>query len=227
MNVIGGFGSKDTTANEVGFDFHNVGVTAGADYRFIDNLAAGLAFSYLRTNADFNAALGDVDTNSYGISLYGTYYIGQFYVDLLGEFTWHNYDTTRRIVYAPGPDAPSSTRALPVNRTATSDTDGQQFTINVGAGYDFRLGASTLTPYGRVEYLNLDIDGYTEQGADGLNLKIRDQDAESLVTVLGGRVAHAVSTRFAVLVPQIRGEWRHEFLNNQRSIKAQYAERPD
>lgn len=229
VNAVGGFGRKDTTADEAGFHFHNVGVTAGADYRFTTNLAAGLALSYLRTNADFNSNLGDADTNTFGISLYGTYYVGGFYVDALTGFSWHHYDTARNIVYGPGPDAdpaPNQPPAQPVNRTATSDTDGRQFTIDVGVGYDFRLGATTLTPYTRVEYLNLQIDGYTEQGADGLNLKVRDQSAESLLTVLGGRVAHAVSTPFAVLVPQVRGEWRHEFLNNQRSTKAQFANDP-
>jgi outer membrane autotransporter protein len=127
-------------------------------------------------------------------------------------------------VYDPAPNAVPGGEA--VDRTATADPDGWQFTVNAGAGYDFRLGATTLTPYGRVEYLNLHIDGYTEQGASGLDLKVRSQNAESLLTVLGGRIAHAFSTPFAVLAPHFRAEWRHEYLNNERSITAQFVNDP-
>ena len=218
LNGVGNFGSRDSTADEVGFDFHTVGATGGADYRITDNLVAGLAFTYLRTDADTNFSLGEVGSNSYGFSLYGTYYVGSLYVDLLAGFTWYNYDTTRRIVYGAGSTA--------VDRTAKGDTDGWQYTLNGGAGYDFKLGGTTLTPFARVEYLNLQIDGFSERGSNGLDLQIRKQTVESLVTVLGGRIAHAISTPFAVLIPHLRLEWRHEYLNDSRSITAKFVNDP-
>lgn len=222
VNGVGSFGNRSATSREAGFDFHTAGVTAGADYRLTDNLVAGIALSYLRTGAEILAPVGDVSTRSYGISLYGTHYVGSLYVDAFAGFTWHDYDTTRRIVYAPAPGAPG----LAVDRTAKGDTDGRQFTLNVGAGYDIRLGGSTITPYGRVEYLELTVDGYTERGALGLDLAIADQTADSLMSVLGTRVAHAFSTPIGVIVPQIRGEWRHEFLNNSQLLKAKFANDP-
>ena len=217
-NVVGGFGHTDTTSNEIGFDFHNIGVTAGVDYRFLDSLVAGGAFSYLRTNADFAASLGDADTNSYGFSLYGTYYVGSFYVDLLGGFSYNNYDSARRIVYGTG--------NLAVDRTAVGDTHGWQYMFNAGTGYDFHFGGTTLTPYMRMEYLHLNVDGYTESGANGLDLSVQSQTIKSLLMVFGGRVGHAFSVPFGILVPQIHAEWRHEFLNNSRSITAQFANDP-
>jgi outer membrane autotransporter protein len=222
VNGVGSFGNKDTTSREVGFDFHTVGVTAGADYRFTDRLVAGVALSYLRSDADLTSSLGEVDSNTYGLALYGTYYFGPMYLDLLGGFTRSDYDISRRIVYGP---APGGTGA-PVNRTAKGDTDGWQYTFNGGAGYDARFGALTVTPYVRVEYLHLDIDAYTETGANGLDLKVQKQTVESLLTVLGGRTSYAISTPFGVLLPQIRAEWRHEVLDDQRSIKAQFANDP-
>ena len=222
VNGLGSFGSKDRTNREQGFDFHSAGVTAGVDYRFTDNLVAGLSFSYLRTKADLNFTLGDVESRSPSLSLYGTYYVGPVYVDVLSGFTWHDYDTARRIVYSP----PPGSIAQAVDRTARGDTDGRQFTLNVGAGYDFRQAGFTMTPYARMEFLNLDIDGYRERGADGLDLRIKNQTVESLLTVFGGRVAYALSVPFGVLVPQVRGEWRHEHLNDQRSIRALFANDP-
>jgi outer membrane lipase/esterase len=225
LNPIGSFGNKDATSREAGYDYHNVGVIAGADYRFLDNLFAGAAFTYLRTNADINApALGEVDSNGYGLSLYGTYYLGPWYFDVLGGFTYYNYDINRQIIYGPGPGG--NPAIAPVNRTATGDTTGWQYSFNAGTGYDFRVGPFVATPYFRVDYLHLAISGYTESGADGLNLKVKSQVAESLLTVLGGRLSYTFSTPFGVLVPQVRGEWRHENLNGPIRIQAQFAADP-
>lgn len=222
VNGVGSFGSVDSTPREAGFDYHSVGMTAGADYRFTDTLIAGAAFSYLNSEADIVSHLGEVTSNGYGLSLYGTYYVGAFYFDLLGGFTYRSYDSTRNIVYGPTPGFTGTA----VDRTATGDTSGWQYTFNGGTGYDFQVAGSTLTPYFRVEYLHLAINGYTESGAAGLNLQVQSQTVESLLTILGGRVAHAFSTSFGVLVPQIHLEWRHESLNDARSIKAQFANDP-
>ncbi len=222
LNGIGNFGSQDTTSRETGFDYHTAGLIAGTDYRFTDKLIAGLAFSYLRTNADLDLSLGEVDSQSYGLFLYGTYYFGQAYIDLLGGFTWNNYDVTRRIVYGPAPGFTGEA----VNRTASGSTDGWQYTFNGGAGYDFQQGPLTVTPYVRVEYLNLNIAGYTESGADGLNLKVQSQTVDSLLTILGGRAGYAISTSVGVFVPQFRAEWRHELLNDKRAVHAQFANDP-
>jgi outer membrane autotransporter protein len=231
LNAMGSFGNKNGTANEAGYDYHNVGATAGADYRFMENLVAGLAFTYLRTDANITSfALGEVDSNSYGLSLYGTYYVGPFYLDLLGGFTYNSYSTTRQIVYAPDANAvpapANSGLGQAVNRTATADPTGWQYMFNGGAGYDFHVGALTATPYARMEYLNLQVGSYAESGADGLNLRVQKQTVDSLLSVLGGRLSYALSVPFGVLVPQVHGEWRHEILNDQRSIRAQFANDP-
>jgi outer membrane autotransporter protein len=214
LNGNGSFGTKDGTPQEFGYDHHTGGVTAGADYRVTDNLILGGAFRWLSNSATLNNALGDVSSNSYGGSLYGSYYIGAFHVDVLGGFAWINYDTDRNIVY-PG-----------VTRTATGSTSGQEYTTDVTAGYDFRWGGFTATPYGRVDYLNATVESYTESGAQGLNLTIQSQRLQSLRTALGLQLSYAFSVPFGVLVPQIRGEWLHEYLNGSRPITAQFTNDP-
>ena len=222
VNGVGNFGSQDSTDNVAGFDYHTAGIIAGADYRITNSLIAGAAFSYLRTNSALNASLGTADSQGYGLSLYGTYYIGGFYVDLLGGFSYNTYDLTRQIVYGPAPGFGGA----PVNRTAKADPDGWEYTFNGGAGYDFHAGPVTLTPYGRMEYLNLRVSDYREKGADGLDLKVQSQTVESLLAIIGGRIGYAISTSVGVFVPQVRGEWRHEILNDSRSVRAQFANDP-
>ena len=145
--------------------------------RFTDNLVLGVALSYTRSSADINFDFGDTISDGYGISLYGTYYVGSFYLDGHAGFEWNEYDTERRIVYST------------FDRTARAKMSGQQYTGNVGAGYDFRIGAATLTPYGRAEYVHLEIDSFTERGAIGLDLFVDRQHVDSLQTAFGGRVA--------------------------------------
>jgi len=208
------FGDKDATAREQGFDFVSGGITAGVDYRFTDNLVLGVALSYTHARANIDLDLGDVTSNSGGISLYGTYYVQNFFLDSHVGFEWNEYTTTRRIVYSV------------FDRTATGKPSGQQYTANLGTGYDFRLGATTLTPYFRGEYVHIDIDSFTETGAAGLNLFIDSQRTNSFQTALGARVAHSFSTPFGVIGPYLSLEWRHEFLNDSESITARYAVDP-
>jgi len=156
---------------------------------------------YTHSSADINFNFGETITDSFGLSFYGTYYVGNFYLDGHAGFEWNEYQTERLIVYTT------------VNRTAEGKPSGQQYTANLGGGYDFRIGPVTLTPYGRAEYVHIDIDSFTETGAIGLNLFIDRQEIDSFQTALGGRAAYAINAPFGVVVPQVSLEWRHEFLN--------------
>ena len=44
----------------------------------------------------------------------------------------------------------------------------------------------------------------------------------SLTTALGGQASYAISTRWAVLLPQARVEWEHEYENDSREIDARF-----
>jgi outer membrane lipase/esterase len=213
------WGDRDRTDLEEGYDFKNYGLTAGADYRITNNLVVGLAFSYYNTDADIDSNLGDIQADSYGLSLYGTYYVGNFFIDLLGEYAWNKYDSERRI------QVPTVT----VDAVTTADYDGDQATVALGAGYEFRHGRFTFTPLARLEYVHLKVDQFREKdpSASGLALEVNDQNIESLQSSLGLQVAASFGTRFGVLVPQVRGEWRHEYLDDQRSINARFVSDPN
>ena len=178
-------GDKDATSLEAGFDFKTYGATLGADYRFTDNFILGVTFNYMSTNIDFDSFSflgspdgGGIDTQSFGFSIYGTYYVSnQFYVDGIFNFGRNHYDIDRRIIYSiPSTDRtgtliPGATTT--VNQTAQGGTNSTQYSFSVGAGYDFHVQGFTVTPFARLEYSRLDIDGYQESinnTADGFGL---------------------------------------------------------
>jgi outer membrane autotransporter protein len=211
------WGSKDTTSNEDGFDFTTLGITAGVDYRFADGLVLGLALGYGDTDADIDANRGDVDAKAWSGTLYGTYYAtDHFYLEGSATYGWGDYDQTRNISYS----------LLGETRTAKADFDGNQYALMFGAGYDAIRGAGILDLYGRVRYVQADIDGYRERGAAGLDLDIGSQEATSFLSILGVSYTRSVSTSWAVLVPQGWLEWAHEFDDGDDDISGFFSNDP-
>ncbi len=222
LNLNGNTGGKSTTAREDGFDFDNQGVTAGVDYRFTDNLVAGVALSYAKTDATIVASLGSADTKSSAISAYGSWYSGKFYVDSHLSYSRNDYDTTRNIVVAS--QSPAITG---FNTAAVGSTKGDQVTAVIGAGYDINRGSLMITPYGRVGYLKLKIDAYRESEPNhGLALDVGSQSLTSMQSTLGLKLAYTASTSTGVVVPFVSAEWNHEFDNDARSLTAKYTHDP-
>ncbi len=213
-----GTGDKDETSREDGFDFDTAGATLGVDYRLLDELVIGTAFTYSHFDADFSTssvnAGGDSKTNGYVFSLYSTYFIEDFYVEGIGSIGWNDYDFKRKIEF-PG-----------TNRTAKGDTDATQYSFTIGTGYNAHIKSFDFGPYARLSYLKLDIDGFKESGAGGLNLEVEGQDVKSLITALGLRASKKYSWDYGVWFPQIRGEWDHEFENDAKTTRTQYVNDP-
>ncbi len=179
---------------------------------------------------------GGIDTRSFGFSIYGTYYVtNQFYIDGIVNFAWNHYDIDRRIFYAI-PTTDRMGNLIPgvtttVNQTAQGDTHSAQYSFSVGAGYDFNVRGFTVTPFARLEYVRLNIDGYQEAinntaNGFGLALDFESQHVNSLISVLGGQASYAMSTGIGVLLPQVRVEWRHEFKNDARTITSRFVNDP-
>jgi len=220
INGLVSTGDKDGTDKENGFDFDTLGITGGVDYRFTGNFVMGVAGSYNRVDADYDksatVAGGNVDLDGYGVTVYGTYYIDSFYVEGMAGYVSNDYDIKRRVLYTSNTAQPGE------NATAKANTDGDAISVSGGAGYTFNHRALSYGPYTRVTYVDLDVDGYTEKGAGGLNVSVEDQSADSLTAVLGGQVAYAMSQGFGVLIPQARLEWIHEFSNDADVVQTRY-----
>ena len=201
----GSFGRQDETLREPAFDFHTLGITLGADYRFTEQLILGLAFGYLRTNSDLDAAAGDSRTNGYSLSGYTNYFItDRWYVDSIATFGWNAYHTERDIIGA--------------NATARGRTDGTQFAISTSTGYNFNTGPFTFGPTFGVNYIRAHIDGYEERGGEPFNVRIDGQTIESVTTALGGQAMYAISMGWGVLMPQLSFDWDHEYKGDSRTV---------
>jgi outer membrane autotransporter protein len=217
LNANYNTGDRSQTSRQFGFDFDSWGVTGGVDYRFNPDVVAGVALTYDHNKADYEFNLGDVKGDGVSLSLYGNWTNGPWYVDGHLSYSWIDYDTRRNIV------VPTFTSVPGINTSATGSTKGRQGTVSVGVGYDWKAQGMTVTPYGRLGYLHLDIDGFTEsENISSLGLDINSQSMNSLQTALGIRASGVISTSYGVLGPYAGVEWNHEFQDNSRNITAAY-----
>ena len=209
------WGTKDATERESGFDLDSQGVTLGADYRFTDTFVAGLALGYASATADFTAGRGYQDSTGYSGSLYGSWYGDAGYVDTILSYGQIDYDSVRRIDLVQ----------LDIRDTALGTTDGAQWAIGLGGGYDLGKGALRFGPTGSVSYVRVEVDGFEERttGTSGLAMRFGDQTGESLLLKVGGQIAYQWSRKWGILSPQARFDIVRELLNDAQVLRVRYA----
>lgn len=210
-----GWGSREQTSQERGFRQQEFGTTMGVDYRFTDNFVMGTAFGYNHTNSDYFDNAGNMETNAYSGALYGTFYTDNgFFVDGAFTGTYLDYSTGRNIQYL----IPTDT----VNAAATGNNDGREINLSVAGGYNYNIGALTITPLIRADWINVHINELNENGGAGWALRVDDQSFNSFKTYLGAQTSYPLSYSWGVLIPTVSAEWVHEYLNDARSIGANF-----
>ena len=190
------------------FDFENGGFLVGLDSPVSEHLLTGVYAGYQGTYSKYaNGGTTEIDGVDFGA--YAGYENGGFYADALIGGGTSSYSVRRPIQFST------------VDRTATSSPDGGQFTSELGFGYDFMVGNLTFGPVARGQYTYAGIDSFTEVGGGALGLAVDQQNANSLRTSLGGRIAHTwkVSER-VVLFPEARLFWQEECLESSHDISS-------
>lgn len=106
--------------------------------------------------------------------------------------------------------------------TAHADFFSHTIPVHLGTGYDFNWRNFMVTPTASLDYAAFFIPGYDETGASALNLRLDTEILQSLQSGLGLRLAYTFKnrTRYGHFTPEIRAEWRHEFLDGMNDITA-------
>jgi len=209
--VIAATATQEKDGMYDGYKTRSTGLAMGIDREFTSKkIVAGLAFGY--TNTDINQQdfrSGDTaDTDSFNLVAYASKNFERAYVEGVLSYAKHNTD---------------STRATAVGRTATADIDADQYTAHISGGYRFNIkDSATVTPFLTLDYTHLAQDGYTETGADAINLKV-DEMSTNRTTVGGGlRVGTTVEKGSAILRPELKLAAYHISGGSNTDITAQY-----
>ena len=222
-------GGFDATAARPGFDYHNVSLTAGVDYRFNDSFVAGAALGYNQNNSSFDASAGKADVDGYNLTGYFSWYRGDWYVEGSVILDQLDYALSRNIAYQI---ASLSGGTTTVAQTATASPSGNQNSFSLSAGRDFNRKAWTFSPYLRGVYAHLSLDGFSETMSDpgaagaGLGTSVASRSMDSLLGVAGARLSYTMSTDWGVLVPNAVLEWNHEFRNDPQTVVVRFLADP-
>lgn len=212
---FGVFGQQ--TGDNVGSRFHNStgGAAIGTDYAFSNALRAGVNLGYSHTQIDFGGLPDEGRTDAYQVALYGIHTAGR--TDLQGAFLY-GYDAqemTRRVTLGG------------IDREARSDYGGHDLAGYLEGGYTMTTQGFDLRPSASLFALHHQQEGFSETGADSLNLDVDSQSNWSLKSALGIGVARDFGAPGAfVCRPQASARWVHEFGDNRYDITGRLAGLP-
>ena len=206
------YGKLDATGDLQKSNFTTSGTMGGLDYRLSDNFVAGLLFSYAHTSAELDGEGSTSSIDAYSPGAYATYFDGPFHWDGMAAYSRNAYTSDRNIIFTG------------INRTAHGTTDGDQLSLDANTGYDFKVDHYRLGPTVGLEYVKLNVNGFTETGAGSADLLVKSQDADSLKSRIGTRIDRPFTAKGIGLDPEVRVAWQHEYMDDSRNISAQFAD---
>lgn len=210
VKVIASTATQQKDGMYDGYKTRSGGLALGIDRKFGNDITAGLAFGYTRTNIDQqDFRSGDsADTDSYNVVAYASKDFEHAYVEGALSYAHHNTENSR---------------ATAVGRTAQADIDANQYTGHLSAGYRFNIqDHATITPFLALDYTHLTQDAYTETGAGAINLSV-DEMSTNRTTVGGGlRIGTYIENGSATLRPEVKFAAYHISGGSDTDITAQY-----
>jgi outer membrane autotransporter protein len=192
--------------------YNYAGAAAGIDYRLDPRFLVGLGVGYTAGNLWVNNFPGRGWTNNVSVAAYASFTQDGFYADLLGGYAYYGNQLQRQIQISG------------LQRTASGSTGANQALGQVETGYRFGVyapAAATLAPFARLQGSSVTQNGFTESGAQSLNLNVQQQTTNSLRTLFGLDLAGSVPMGAdRTLDLGLRLGWQHEFASTQRPITA-------
>jgi outer membrane autotransporter protein len=216
---MGAFGTVAGNANASGLTYNLGGVIAGLDRRFAPGFRAGVATGFNAASLYSVGVPGYGTSNTLQFALYGKYEPGAFYLDGLAGYG-HSDNRMSRPLVIPG---------LPF-RTARGVTTANTFFSQLETGYRLTVAPSFggfVTPFARLQASTSTQNGFTESGADSLNLTVAAQTAQSLRTVLGAQLGATIDAPWREkLDVTLRLGWSHEYADTTRPVIASFVGAP-
>lgn len=243
VSAFGAVGDERAENLNSDIEWDTTATALSVDYALSDNIFVGgmLGSSSVTgcsepqqnftTSGSVNVVSNEVSGAFQTFSLYGIFENEQFYLDSIVSLGSGDFDF-RRAQVVNGLRSPEGFTVLErVNEQIISDTTSDLLRTSIAGGVRRRLGKFEFSPYARMAYAQVNIDGYREEldianspghpapgSGGGFALRLRDQQVESLTSGLGGSVTSVLGTSQAVI--SLRGdfEWIHEFNDTTNAL---------
>ncbi len=187
------------------------GVISGLDYRVAPKVTLGAAIAAIHGNTSTDTLPVHGQFDSYQAALYGSYVPGPYWLQATIGYA-RNDDSMKRSLFFT--DTP---------RTALGSVDGNQYFASLRNGVDLPMGGfGILAPFVALEMQRVESPGFTETGAQSVNLAVSGNTANSTRSSLGAQwrngfdwLGHAWN---------FNGElaWAHQYGTQTQTISASF-----
>ena len=195
-------------------DGYSAGLSGGSfGYdRFVnDHLLVGFGGGYGHTQIRALESGSRTDADSYQGNLYGNLSRGACTLDAILSFAHNRYDSSRTVRFGT------------IDRRAKSAYSGEQYSGYLEGGYTLKGKGLVFTPLISLQYQRLHLNGYTETGADALNLTVEGQNYNLLQSGLGAKLTYPIRTANGQLIPEVHAKWLYDFIGDPQDTTAQLA----
>ena len=190
------------------------GTALGGDIPlFNDRIRLGLSGGYASSDVNSKDNSGATNINSYQTTLYAGYIdpSNPYYIDGAFSFAFNKYRGSRNIAVGT------------IMSTADAHYNGQQYSVLVDGGYTFKAKGFDLTPVASLQYLRLNLAGYTEAGADALDLSVNRQHYNMLESGLGMKLDRPFDTASATVTPEVHARWLYDIINDKQATTSTFS----
>jgi autotransporter-associated beta strand protein len=217
--ALGGLGTIGAGQAVGAVTYNAGGFAAGLDRAVTDTLRVGVTAGYTTGTQWVSGFDGLGRSDTFNVGLYGGFLRDRVYADALFGYAY-SYNQMWRNIAIPGLQP----------RTALGQTGANQWYGQLEGGYRFDLGTSAnayVTPFARLQGYSGTQNGFTETGAQSLNLTVAQQTTNSLRSVLGATLGGSVDLGWREkLALQLRLGWSHEYADVNRPVTATLAGAP-
>jgi len=205
VSGMGQFTHVGNDNNGSAFHMDTGGMTVGADYRFNENFAMGLALGYGNTRANVTGN-GRVDANDAKGSLYLTYFDEGWHFEAMGGGGYGFYDTSRTAL----------------GGTASGNTHMTDIEGLIGGGYDWTVGSWVFGPQVHGQYTSASMSSFTESGSLApLDIMSKTHSALRVDGLM--HLIYVGKCNKVWILPEIRAGWQHNFGPRSLSLDSQFA----
>lgn len=210
IKATGSKATQDQDGQYDGYTVNSYGSAFGFDKESSNGLIIGLAggYTYSDTEQDDFRDGTESTTKSYQISAYASKTFDNFYVD--GSLSYTRHDT-------------NGSRETAIDRTASYDTNSNQYSININGGYNFITNYAVITPHATLGYSHINQDAYEETGADALNLEVDELKINRGNAGIGVKVATTFENNSVKFTPSLNLGAKKYFGDDSVEVTARFA----
>lgn len=210
LRPFGAFAHQGAVGGVTGYSSSGGGVAAGIDAAPAPDLVLGgvAAYSYSALTGGDDLVPNSLDISSYQLGLYGSYEPAPgLKLDLQLDGGYNHNSESRTLAF--------------MGATASASYEGWTGHAGLGVSRRFEVAPGlTLSPLARIDYAQVDADGYQESGAGALDLSVGHQTYRELLLTGGVKASYQLGDSLRL---SAHGEVGYNTLDNQVQITAAFA----